>query len=142
MHKRRLDECSDFRNRTINIDLSLAEVIKKQDGADKRKEKIDGHMEKYKARLQIYTDAAKSEDGKVTAAYHIPEIGVHYSCRITDNTSVDTAELFAIQQSSRWIKKRRKLPVEQRKKNRYFQRLTNRPQNAEEPQERKYSISK
>ena len=91
-------------NRTINIDLSLAEAIKKQDGAEKRKEKIDGHMEKLKTRLQIYTDAAKAEDGKVTTAYHIPEIGVHYSCRITDNTSVDTAELIAIQQSIRWIK--------------------------------------
>ena len=51
--------------------------------------------------IEIYTDGSKSEDNKVGYAFYIPQYN-HTSTgnsRITDNLSIFTAELYAIEQT-------------------------------------------
>ena len=53
----------------------------------------------YKESVMIFTDAALSIDGMVGAAVFIPSISLKLAYRLTDNVSVDTAELDAIYQA-------------------------------------------
>ena len=53
----------------------------------------------YKESVMIFTDAARSIDGRVGAAVFIPSISLKLAYRLTDNVSVDAAELDAIYQA-------------------------------------------
>ena len=53
-------------------------------------------MEKERDKLEIYTDAAKDKKEKVACAIYIPELEVSITRRMTDGTSIDTAETQAI----------------------------------------------
>jgi len=52
--------------------------------------------------MNIFTDGSKTEKGQVGSAYYIPELKME-KLRITDQSSVFTAELVAIEQVLNWL---------------------------------------
>ena len=63
------------------------------------------HIELNRHKLQVYTDASKSDSGKLTAAFFIPELNQSLKLRLTDNGTVYSAELMAIKIALDWITK-------------------------------------
>ena len=51
----------------------------------------------------IYSDASENLEGKTAAAFCIPELEIEYSARLTDGTTIFTAELMAIKLFLLWI---------------------------------------
>lgn len=50
----------------------------------------------YSEHVEIYTDASKSESGKVGIAYVVPELDIVAYKRVSNHISVYTGELLAI----------------------------------------------
>ena len=59
-------------------------------------------MDKYKDNFKIFTDGSKTETGQVGSAYYIPEIKME-KLRITDQSSIFTAEVIAIEEALKWL---------------------------------------
>jgi len=58
----------------------------------------------YGRHLQVFTDASKTDNGKIAAAYCIPGLDIEYSCRLPDELTIFSGELTAIKLSLVWIK--------------------------------------
>src|SRR6218665_1653294 len=68
-------------------------------------------MDKYKDNFNIFTDGSKTETGQIESPYYIPEIKME-KLRITDQSSVFTAELIAIEEALKLLfSKKIKEPV-------------------------------
>ena len=78
--------------------MELREFISKKDNP----EIIKSYALEYKDNFKIYTDGSKTETGQVGSAYYIPEIKTK-KIRITDQSSVFTAELIAIKEALKWL---------------------------------------
>jgi hypothetical protein len=78
----------------VNIDINF--INERKLDTSEYNEQIKEYMEKYKDRLKIYTDAAKDKNEKVAYAIYIPELEVSIARRMTDGTSIDTAETQAM----------------------------------------------
>ena len=61
------------------------------------------HLEKYQDYLHIYTDGSKTENGRVAAAFCIPQLNIQCSWRLTDNVSIYAAEIMAITLAVEWV---------------------------------------
>lgn len=59
--------------------------------------------EHYSVFIQIYTDASKTENNRVGAAFIIPELNVMLNKRVSDHLSVFTGELLAILLALEWV---------------------------------------
>lgn len=53
--------------------------------------------------IKIYTDASKTDDNRVGAAFIIPEINVMLNKRVNDKLSVFTGEMLAILLALEWV---------------------------------------
>ena len=53
--------------------------------------------------LAIYTDAVISSDDRVGMEFYVPEINIERKYRVSDGTSIDTAELMAVTKAVEWI---------------------------------------
>ena len=60
------------------------------------------HIASCCASLHIYTDGSKSDDGRVGCAFHVPSQKISKNYRLTDNASVYTSELMAINLCLKW----------------------------------------
>ena len=59
----------------------------------------------YGRHLQVFTDASKTNNGKIAAAYCIPGLNIEYSCRLSDELMIlFSGELTAIKLSLVWTK--------------------------------------
>ena len=77
--------------KNINTDLSLAEIINKQnDSSVKQKSLAIDKIDLIQNAIEIYTDGSKSEDNKVGYAFYIPQYNHTFNSRITDNLSLFT----------------------------------------------------
>lgn len=84
----------------ISIDTELVKLRKTEQS--EYHEKIKQHMDKYKDKMEIFTDAAKDRQDKVAYAILIPKMDWNTSIRIADGTSIDTAEMMAIDAAIKW----------------------------------------
>jgi len=57
----------------------------------------------YTNTLHIYTDGSKTDEGRVGSAFCIPTLDIEEGCRITDHSTVYTAELTALKMALTWI---------------------------------------
>ena len=78
------------------VDISLSEQVRKTEPPQILKALAQELMLRYEGRLAVYTDGSKSETGRVSCAFTIPELGIERSARITDGLSVYTSELTAL----------------------------------------------
>jgi hypothetical protein len=98
MEKHRVNPKPPWLEKLPQIDLSLRGSVKKSDSVTSKREIVEKLMEKYEGQLHIYTDGSKAPDaGTVSAAFVIPALNVQRACRITNDVSVYTAELIALQ---------------------------------------------
>jgi len=84
------------------VDISLHEVISKQDPDLWNKLLGLDFIETWGDHLHIYTDGSKSEEG-CTAAYYIPEFEISKGFRLSNHCNNFEAELVAILQALQWI---------------------------------------
>src|SRR5207244_3974295 len=80
-------------------------IVNKKDAPEIMKSLALMHIELNRHKLQVYTDASKSDSGKLTAAFVIPELNQSLKLRLTDNGTVYSAELMAIKIALDWITK-------------------------------------
>jgi ribonuclease HI/endonuclease/exonuclease/phosphatase family metal-dependent hydrolase len=93
----------------LDIDLTIAQKIKKSEPPDQIKAIALEHIEVYNHCVRVYTDGSKIPDsGKTTSAFSVPEYGISFNARISDNLSIYTAELIAIKEAVKWIIKQEK----------------------------------
>ena len=78
-------------------DVKLAHEINKKNSASTLKEMTDSHVEKYSSSIPIYTDASKTEEGRVAAAFYVENIDYGLSKRLKDHSSIYSAELAVIE---------------------------------------------
>ena len=90
--------------RQLKIDKSVCKQTKKNDASEVKRALGEINIEKHKAKLQIYTDASKSEDGRLTAAFYVPTLKHSVNTRLTNDRSITSAELVAIKLSLEWLK--------------------------------------
>ena len=83
---------------TINTELAKERKLEFQE----YKNRIEEHMRQFNDRLAIYTDAAKDQKEKVSYAIYIPKLEISIAERLTDGTSVDTAEIQAMDVAINW----------------------------------------
>ena len=86
----------------INIDLSLSSTINKSNVGANTLMICQEFIESWNNFLQIYTDGSV-RDNHTASAFYIPDIKVIKSYRLSDNTSIFTAELVAILMALQWI---------------------------------------
>ena len=81
----------------IQTDITLSHRFRKnEDSNTKIKQETLAHINDiYPTHLQIYTDGSKFEE-RVGSAFYVPNSGVRFCERITDNAAITTAELHAI----------------------------------------------
>lgn len=87
----------------METDLSLSHEITKQDLPCLIETSAKVKIEEYKDNLAVYTDGSKNLQGRVSFSFHIPELNVSESFRISDNQSVYVAELSAISAAVSWL---------------------------------------
>ncbi len=87
------------------ISMSVSKIISKSDFTHEiRAAALEMIDRNYKHSLQIFTDGSKDPNsGKVSAAFSVPSLKVKSKFRITDNTSIFTAELIGILRAMSWI---------------------------------------
>lgn len=85
----------------LEVDMHLLE-FKKQSSIDRSQ--VSRYLgEKYSMFIKIYTDASKTDDNRVGAAFIIPEINVMLNKRVNDKLSVFTGEMLAILLALEWV---------------------------------------
>lgn len=80
----------------IKTDTELHEIINKQDIPLRQQKEALAHIEKYANHFQIYTDGSKDSSGNTAAAFFIPHQQVKTGVRVSNDSSILTAELTAI----------------------------------------------
>ena len=88
------------------IETHLRNIVNKSDFPQFGNTETKIHFEKYSGKHHIYTDGSKHPDsGKVasTVVYIIPSIQFEKIDRLSDRTSIYTAELLAIKNAMCWI---------------------------------------
>jgi len=85
-----------------NTDMEVREYISKKDNPEIIKSYALELMDKYKNNFKIFSDGSKTETGQVGSVYYIPEIKME-KLGITDQSSVFTAELIAIEEALKWL---------------------------------------
>lgn len=89
----------------IAVDFSLAHCIsKQQDNPVVMRSLSASKMSEYSQQLKIFTDGSKDQFNNVSCSFCIPELGVSKGCRISDELSVYTAELYAIYLALEYVK--------------------------------------
>ncbi|XP_045185798.2 uncharacterized protein LOC123543796 [Mercenaria mercenaria] len=87
-----------------DVDISLTEKVNKSDLPEFANTETKIYFEKYSGHLHIYTDGSKCpKSGKVASAVVVPSKSYEQIDRLTNNTSIYTAELLAIKNSMCWI---------------------------------------
>jgi ribonuclease HI len=97
------DSDPPWQRKQIAIDVSLTKCITKKDSPLIIKTFALEMQEKYKHYFSIYTDGSKSVEGIVASSFVIPELNIQFKCRISNNSSVFTAELIALEQCVEWL---------------------------------------
>ncbi|GFS24530.1 reverse transcriptase [Elysia marginata] len=89
----------------INTDICLSTTLeKKADTSEKLRTTALEHIENiYPNHLKIYTDGSKKEDA-VSIGIHSKDLNIEISKRITNNSSITTAELIAIREGLQEVK--------------------------------------
>ena len=93
----------------LEVDLHLLEW-KKENSID-RSQVSRYQEEKYSMFTKIYTDASKTDDNRVGAAFIIPETNVMLNKRVNDKMSVFTGEMLAILLALEWVENSRPMEV-------------------------------
>ena len=86
------------------VNLSLTDKIKKSDNPEFIKMHAQELLQEYRTMTHIFTDGSKTTDEKVGSAFCVPSLGVEQAIRISDDSTVYTAELIAIKLALTWIK--------------------------------------
>ena len=92
-----------WKNSTLHTDKSLLEDYHKQDRSPIALTYILDYIKGHENKIHIYTDASARQNGQVGAAYYIPEKEVEGEMRLTDDTSITTAELVAIHAALKFV---------------------------------------
>ena len=87
----------------LKIDCSLAETKKTSCNIAERKRIAEMKINEYSRSTQIFTDASKSDDGRVGVSFQIPSKNVSFQHRLSNNTSIFTAEACAILEALKYI---------------------------------------
>ena len=89
------------------VDTRLHEEIKKKiNNEQEMKATILEYMETQdKEAIKIFTDGSKEENGKVGGAFYLTQGKYKEKFRMSDNTSIYTAELIAIKQALKFLQK-------------------------------------
>ncbi|XP_060600088.1 uncharacterized protein LOC132753616 [Ruditapes philippinarum] len=86
------------------VDITLQEKVNKSDLPHLANTETKILINKYIGQTHIYTDGSKDPDsGRVASAVVIPSIQYEKIDRLTNNTSIYTAELLAIRNAMCWI---------------------------------------
>jgi len=87
-----------------HTDIFLSDLInKKRTSTTVMKALSESVINQYTGALCIYTDASKSDEGKVAAAFYVEDLGYGHSQRLPDNVSICTGELAAISMAIDWL---------------------------------------
>jgi ribonuclease HI len=89
----------------VDVDLSVADKIRKDDQPEVIKQAALEHYDNYSEHIKIYTDGSKSDSGLVGAAFYVKDYNERYSFRLSNKLTIYTAELISIKQSLIWIQK-------------------------------------
>jgi len=57
----------------------------------------------YKCTVNIYTNASRDTDNKMSAAFYIPSLQVQYKARLSNHLTIFAAELTAIKLALAWV---------------------------------------
>ncbi|XP_053376867.1 uncharacterized protein LOC128547753 [Mercenaria mercenaria] len=87
-----------------DVDILLTEKVNKSDLPQFANTETKIYFEKYSGHVHIYTDGSKCPNsGKVASAVVVPSMNFEQIDRLTNNTSIYTAELLAIKNAMCWI---------------------------------------
>ena len=78
-------------------------INKKRDPITVLKSIASAHTEQYSKSLCIYTDASKTKDGRVAAAFYIENDNYGLAKRLSDNSTIYVAEFAAIEMAVDWL---------------------------------------
>ena len=90
--------------KNVDVDLTLADKVRKDEPPDIIKLAALEHFERYENSFKIYTDGSRSNAGTVSSAFYVKNSNEHFKYRISNGLTIYTAELIAIKQSLSWIK--------------------------------------
>lgn len=88
---------------SIDTDTTIAKLITKSDIPAHIRNTALQHLTSYTQHLKIFTDGSK-QGSKTACAYSIPELKNKKSFALPDNTSIFSAELYAILQATHFIR--------------------------------------
>ena len=88
----------------LKINSSLAETVKRTSNiVAERKRLAEMKINEYSRSMQIFTDASKKDDGRAGISFQIPSKNINFQCRLSNNTSIFTAEACAILEALKYI---------------------------------------
>ena len=92
--------------RIAKVNLTLHDRMKKYETAESEMKAMAlAHIwEQGEDQMAIYTDGSRSKDGKIGSGVYIEKTNTKDSYLITDNQSINTAEMIAIRKALEWAK--------------------------------------
>ena len=66
------------------------------------KRTIEEHLQAHSAKLEVYTDGSRTDNGGASCSFYAPSMAYHKSYRLSDNTSIHAAEMMAIKAALEW----------------------------------------
>ena len=92
-----------WHHKTIQPIFELHNQINKNSSPTVVRQTVLALFAQYNGFVKIYTDGSKNAEGVVGAAFFIATLGIQRSFRLSDNISIYTAEMIAIQQALLFI---------------------------------------
>ena len=84
-----------------NVDIKLADIIKKSDPDYLIKSATLAKIEQYHG--QLHTDGSKTDSGLTAAAFYIPSAEISQTARLNNHLSIYAAEIMAINMALQWL---------------------------------------
>ena len=84
------------------IETSLRNLSRSPDNLQMTKRTIEEHLQAHSAKLEVYTDGSRTDDGRASCSFYAPSMAYHKSYRLSDNTSIHAAEMMAIKAALEW----------------------------------------
>jgi ribonuclease HI len=84
------------------IDTTIREKIRDADDLPRRRALVEDHIRNYEDHVAVYTDGSRNAAGRVSCAFYVPSCGHHVRYRMSDFSSVLSAEMEAISRAIEW----------------------------------------